>query len=202
MIHPIGPGNRHRARCLGALSVVGATIGDMMRFEWRPFLERWSAEWADGKDAKNDAGDEREDGDREAREARWLGFEPAGEERILALEDRLGCPLPPSLRSFLQVTDGWRHAGDSIPLLAGTGGIDWCADPHGLRLASGPGGVDVLLDPYDVDERGEWAVHTYRSGRGAPHERHGSFKHFMEDMYEEFLGALEGVAAGSASAGR
>ncbi|MEU1073077.1 MULTISPECIES: SMI1/KNR4 family protein [unclassified Streptomyces] len=199
----------------------------MMRFEWRPFLERWSAEWADGGDTR----DERGDGDREARAARWLGFAPAGEERLVALEERLGCPLPPSLRSFLQVTDGWRPAGTSVRRLAGTEGIDWCADPHGgggtrsdardtdtdtdtektgeaglggrcIRLTAESEMVDVLLDPDDVDERGEWAVHTYTGRRGAAPERHGSFKHFMEDLYEEFLGTVEGVSSGSVSVSR
>ncbi|MFK8910456.1 SMI1/KNR4 family protein [Streptomyces sp. YS-3] len=200
----------------------------MMRFEWRPFLERWSAEWAEWADGQ-DAKDEPRGGDREAREARWLGFEPADDKRLIALEERLGCPLPPSLRSFLQVSDGWRHAGNSVYLLAGTEEIDWCADPHGrgrdwlesrgagaeeadagvaglwsrcLQLAAEPATVDVLLDPDDVDERGEWAFHTYAGVRGAPPVRHGSFKHFMEDMYEEFLTTLEGAASGSASLSR
>ncbi|OAR26302.1 hypothetical protein A8W25_12800 [Streptomyces sp. ERV7] len=182
----------------------------MMRFEWRPFLERWSAEWADVQGPEGEPGE----GDRDARAARWLGFEPVGEERLVALEQRLGRPLPPSLRSFLQTTDGWRHAGNFVYLLAGAERIDWCGDPHdlgsiwleslgedadeeeireaglwgrSLQLAVESDMVDVLLDPDDVDERGEWAVYTYASWRGAPPERHASFRHFMEDMYEEFL---------------
>lgn len=197
-------------RARRALSVAGATIGDMKRYEWRPFLERWSAEWADTYDADQEA----QDDDRDARAARWLGFEPADEERLAALELRMGRPLPPSLRSFLQVTDGWRHAGHFVYLLAGTEHIDWCGDPCGLseiwlegldedadeeevreasvwarslQLAVESDMVDVLLDPDDIDERGEWAVYSYASWRGSPPQRHASFKHFMEDMYQEFL---------------
>ncbi|MFD9483711.1 SMI1/KNR4 family protein [Streptomyces sp. NPDC059991] len=182
----------------------------MRRYEWRPFLERWSAEWADAYDAEQQA----RDGDRDAHAARWLGFEPADEERLAALEQRIGRPLPPSLRSFLQVTDGWRYAGHFVYLLAGTEHINWCGDPHdmgevwlealgedaddeevreagvwarSLQLAVESDMVDVLLDPDDVDERGEWAVYTYAGWRAAPPERHASFKHFMEDMYQEFL---------------
>ncbi|MBD0742756.1 SMI1/KNR4 family protein [Streptomyces sp. CBMA152] len=182
----------------------------MLRFEWQPFLTRWSQEWADAYDA----GQGGRDDDRDAWVARWLGFGPAAEERIVALEQRIGRPLPPSLRSFLQVTDGWRHAGHFVYLLAGAERIDWCGDPHGmstdwleqlgedadeeeireagvwarsLQLALDSDMVDVLLDPEDVDERGEWAVYTYASWRGAPPERYPSFRHFMEDMYQEFL---------------
>lgn len=182
----------------------------MRRYEWRPFLERWSAEWADAYDAEQQA----RDGDRDAHAARWLGFEPASEERLASLEQRTGRPLPPSLRSFLQVTDGWRYAGHFVYLLAGTEHINWCGDPHdmgevwlealgedaddeevreagvwarSLQLAVESDMVDVLLDPDDVDERGEWAVYTYAGWRAAPPERHASFKHFMEDMYQEFL---------------
>ncbi|MGP9022800.1 SMI1/KNR4 family protein [Streptomyces sp. BR1] len=182
----------------------------MLRFEWQPFLTRWSQEWADAYNVEQDARDD----DRDAWAARWLGFGPATEERIVALEQRIGRSLPPSLRSFLQVTDGWRHAGRFVYLLAGAERIDWCGDPHGmsrdwleelgedadeeeireagvwarsLQLALDSDMVDVLLDPEDVDDRGEWAVYTYASWRGAPPERHPSFRHFMEDMYEEFL---------------
>ncbi|MEU1075164.1 MULTISPECIES: SMI1/KNR4 family protein [unclassified Streptomyces] len=188
----------------------------MIRFAWRPFLDRWSGEWADAQELQDEPGE----GDRQARAARWLGFEPADEERLLALEERLGRPLPPSLRSFLQVTDGWRHAGHFVYRLAGTEQIDWCGDPHGMRdiwLESGEEDedeeavreaevwqrslqlslesdmVDVLLDPDDVDERGEWAVRTYASWRGSPPDRYESFKHFMEAMYEEFLAMSAGL---------
>ncbi|GGP33096.1 SMI1/KNR4 family protein [Streptomyces melanogenes] len=182
----------------------------MRRYEWRPFLERWSAERADVYDAEH----ETRDGDRDAHAARWLGFAPANEERLAALEQRIGLALPPSLRSFLQVTDGWRYPGHFVYLLAGTERIDWCGDAHGLskdlleelgedaddeevreagvwarslQLAVESDMVDVLLDPDDVDEHGEWAVYTYAAWRAAPPRRHETFKHFMEDMYQEFL---------------
>ncbi|MFF1476793.1 SMI1/KNR4 family protein [Streptomyces sp. NPDC058301] len=187
----------------------------MRRYEWRPFLERWSAEWADAQDPENEA----RDGDGDARAARWLGFEPVDDERLVALEQRTGRPLPPSLRSFLQVTDGWRYAGHFVYLLAGAERIDWCGDPHGLgqdwldaldedaddeevreagvwarslQLAVESDMVDVLLDPDDVDERGEWAVYTYAAWRAEPPRRHASFKHFMESMYQEFLSMSAG----------
>ncbi|MEU9714318.1 SMI1/KNR4 family protein [Streptomyces sp. NPDC047976] len=76
--------------------------------DWEPFLRAWSAE--------------REAAMRTEAPAEpplgWLGFDPAPPERIAALEARLGVPLPPSYRSFLEVTDGWRWAGEFVELLA------------------------------------------------------------------------------------
>lgn len=59
--------------------------------DWRSFLARWSQEWADVQDPDAPAGER----DAEALRSRWLGFPPASEERILALEERLGHRLPP-----------------------------------------------------------------------------------------------------------
>ncbi|MER6314805.1 SMI1/KNR4 family protein [Streptomyces sp. NPDC001581] len=181
----------------------------MMRFEWRPFLERWSGEWADAYDPERDA----RPGAEDRRAARWLGGEPADEARIAAAETRLGITLPPSLRSFLAVTDGWHQAGYFVWRLAGCEDLRWCGDPHDMRgiwldgagddadedlvrlaglwsrslqLATESDMVDVLLDPEDVDERGEWAVYTWAPWRGSPPERLPSFRHFMEDGYREF----------------
>lgn len=179
-----------------------------MRFEWRPFLERWSGEWADAYDPERDG----RAGSEDWRAARWLGREPAAEAGITAAEARLGVALPPSLRSFLAVSDGWHHAGRFVWRLAGCEGLDWWGDPHGMRdvwlenwddpdedlvreagvwsrslqLATESDMVDVLLDPEDMDERGEWAVYTWAPWWASPPERHPSFRHFMEDMYRQF----------------
>ncbi|MEU5028641.1 SMI1/KNR4 family protein [Streptomyces milbemycinicus] len=95
----------------------------MNREQWRPFLQQWSKEWIDSHDPEKD---------RELDEAvvrdRWLGFAPASEEEIAAAEARLGCTLPPSLREFLAVTNGWRDAGCFIYRLAGTAELEWLAD--------------------------------------------------------------------------
>ncbi|MCF3184890.1 SMI1/KNR4 family protein [Streptomyces polychromogenes] len=76
--------------------------------EWEPFLRTWSAERGAAL---------RADDPSEPPLGR-LGFDPAPPERIAALEARVGAPLPPSYRSFLEVTDGWRWAGEFVELLA------------------------------------------------------------------------------------
>ncbi|MFB6814230.1 SMI1/KNR4 family protein [Streptomyces sp. NPDC056347] len=184
---------------------------DTTPFDWRTFLLRWSEEWADSLPD----GEVRSKEDEAARRARWLGFPPASEERIAAVEKRLGRRLPPSYREFLQVSDGWQHAGGFVWLLAGTAEVHWhndesgladifeeCLDEdsdpeerreatvwrRGLQIDVEADAMHVVLDPEDVDEDGEWAVYSWASWRAAPPERYAGFAAFMRDMYREFHG--------------
>ncbi|WP_431046836.1 SMI1/KNR4 family protein [Streptomyces sp. P1-3] len=177
--------------------------------DWRPFLARWSEEWADACDP----GEQLDEGDEEARRSRWLGFPPASGARIAAMEERLGHRLPPSYRTFLEVSDGWRHAGGFVWLLAGTEAARWHEDESGLgemfqedldedslpdevleagvwaralQLDVESDAVYVLLDPGDVGDDGEWAVYCYKSWAAMPPERYASFREFMTEMYQEF----------------
>jgi cell wall assembly regulator SMI1/tellurite resistance protein len=176
--------------------------------EWRSFLARWSQEWADAWGPEN-----AHERDEEARRERRLGFAPASEERIAAAEERLGHRLPPSYRTFLRVSDGWRHAGGFVWLLAGTEGLRRHEDAarmaefyqgelgensapeevllagmwqRALQLDVESDLTYVLLDPGDVGDDGEWAVYCYASWRAAPPERYPSFRAFMEAMHQEF----------------
>ncbi|MER0246807.1 SMI1/KNR4 family protein, partial [Streptomyces sp. HSW2009] len=194
-------------------------------FEWRLFLERWSAdrmavaayEDLDGDvdgDLEGDLYESLGEGTGEESEERsragWLGFEPAGEARIAALERRIGLRLPPSYRSFLAVTDGWLHATRSVHRLAAADEVALHGDPSGLRevyeaeltedsdwqevllagmwgrslqLAADADGVDVLLDPGDVSADGEWAVYVHKALLGGDVERYPSFAAFMQHMF-------------------
>lgn len=89
------------------------TIGGMKIHEWEAFLRTWSAERDAARRAEDPA----------LPPLGWLGFDPAPPERIAALEARLGAALPPSYRSFLEVTDGWRWAGEFVELLASAAGV-------------------------------------------------------------------------------
>ena len=174
--------------------------------DWRSLLARWSHEWADAQDG------DPQDRDEEPLRTRWLGFPPAPEERIRELEERLGHRLPPSYRTFLAVSDGWRHAGGFVWVLAGTGQARWHEDAAGLseyfpgeldedptpedELLAGMWGralqldvesdaLYVLLDPGDVDDAGEWAVYTWAPWHADVPKRHESFRTCMEAMYRE-----------------
>ncbi|MFE3600989.1 SMI1/KNR4 family protein [Streptomyces sp. NPDC059142] len=111
----------------------------MKTYNWRPFLERWSADWAGSPGARAES-DPGLGGASAAEGPRgpWLGFAGADPGRIGALEERLGpdVVLPPTFRSFLAVTDGWRPAGTDVPLLGTTEGTRWYGDPRG------PQGID------------------------------------------------------------
>ncbi|WP_405783439.1 SMI1/KNR4 family protein [Streptomyces sp. NBC_00859] len=177
-------------------------------FDWRPFLLGWSGEWSDSLSDEEARGE-----DEGARRARWLGFPSASEERIAAMEKRLGRRMPPSYREFLEVSDGWRHAGEFIWLLAGTTDARWHnnesgladmfeeyldedAGPaerqdadiwrRGLQLEVESDATHVLMDPEDADEDGEWAVYTWAGWRAEPPARYANFAEFMRDMYREF----------------
>ncbi len=182
---------------------------DITAFDWRSFLLRWSGEWADSLPD----GETRGEDDETARRARWLGFPPASEERIADMEERLGRRMPPSYREFLKVSDGWRHAGGFVWLLAGTGDARWHNDASGLAVTfegyldenAGPEErreadlwrrglqldvesdiTHVLMDPDDVDEDGEWAVYTWSSWLAEPPKRHANFLEFMRAMHRQF----------------
>ncbi|MFD6956067.1 SMI1/KNR4 family protein [Streptomyces venezuelae] len=185
-------------------------------FEWGPWLGRWSGEWLDALAASEP--EEFEELDADVVRNRWLGFGPAGPERMAALEERvrgwgIEAPLPPSLRSFLEVTDGWRYAGGSVYLLAGAEDIVPYGDPsdlqkvyeqnlgenagehevrqagmwgRALQLSLDSDMTDVLLDPGDVGADGEWPVYVHHGWAGDGPERYESFRAFMEEMYKNF----------------
>jgi hypothetical protein len=193
---------------VGDGSIGRMTDLDSTASDWQSFLRAWSGEWADSV-----PDDELRDEEETARDTRWLGFPPASEEQIAAMEERLGRRMPPSYRAFLRISDGWRHAGGFVWRLAGTGHARWHDNESGLaefieeHLDEDAGPEErreadvwrrglqidvesdatlVLLDPGDVDERGEWAVYTWASWRAAPPERFADFGAFMREMHREF----------------
>ncbi|MFF2327712.1 MULTISPECIES: SMI1/KNR4 family protein [unclassified Streptomyces] len=179
---------------------------------WTFFLERWSRQWFATLDLL-DPEDAEEQTDDEAVVAGSLGLPPAGEEQIAALEQRLGLALPPSYRSFLHVSNGWRHASSSVYLMGIAERVEMHGDPGGMRrlyegnldetsgraerlragmwarslqLSHDSDMTDVLLDPGDVGEDGEWAVYVYRGWSGEFPERYPSFAAYMRSMYRDF----------------
>ena len=118
------------------------------RTTWRPFLEQWSAEWIAGHDPDKDAPLAQE----VVRDA-WLGFAPASEAEVAAAEARLGRRLPPSLREFLLVTNGWRDAGNFIYRLAGAAELEWLRDTDDRTWIEV--WEDLAEDDVEEDEDGE-----------------------------------------------
>ncbi|WP_235882296.1 SMI1/KNR4 family protein [Streptomyces apricus] len=140
----------------------------------------------------------------EQRATGWLGHEGAHEQRIAAVEERLGTRLPPSYRSFLGASDGWSHPGPFMYEMRTTGTLDWLddddaemymdmyTDAYGdeadetddasehvrapVLLVADEGDAQVwLLDSGDVSQDGEWAAYTWSSWQPGLSERYGSF---------------------------
>ncbi len=90
-----------------------------MAYAWAELLTEWNA-FALASSMRARAADD-------LRGLDWLGFPPATEEQIGALENRLGTPLPASYREFLACTNGWRCAGPFIDRVWGTDKVEWFA---------------------------------------------------------------------------
>ncbi|MBO1336339.1 SMI1/KNR4 family protein [Streptomyces sp. VRA16 Mangrove soil] len=183
---------------------------DAKTFDWQRFLTRWSDEWAASRAESIDPDPASTGADDDAR----LGYPPATEADITALEQRLGRELPPSYREFLKVSDGWRYAGRFVWQVHGTAGAHWHEDGFGLgadfdafwaeegnppevraqvglwsralQVDAESDAVFVLLDPEDVSADGEWAVRTWAGWRAEEPDRYPSFAHFMVAMHQEF----------------
>lgn len=74
------------------------------RFDWPHILERFSHALVRDPYYSLELPDE-------VVEAGWLGYPGADEDAISAAEQRLGLKFPPSYRSFLKTSNGFRHAG-------------------------------------------------------------------------------------------
>lgn len=86
----------------------------------------------------------------------WLGFTGATEQQIAALEGRLGVPLPPSYRWFLQASNGFLQPGVIVPRLLGTDEVDWFRVAHqetidawNLGAGAGPEGFAGGPDAFE-----------------------------------------------------
>jgi hypothetical protein len=86
--------------------------------DWLPFLTTWSREVLASPDQAGALPEE-------VVASGWLGFAGAPEEQLQQAEARLGIRLPPTYRTFLATTDGWRTTGTFIDRLWSTQEVDW-----------------------------------------------------------------------------
>ena len=92
--------------------------GKSAQDDWKILLSEWSAALLNSKHLHFEPSPQ-------AIENQWLGYPGATEEQIQQAEERLGTKLPPSYRSFLKVTNGWRQTTPFIYKLWSAGEVDW-----------------------------------------------------------------------------
>jgi hypothetical protein len=97
--------------------------------DWIAWLSEWNAELLAALEQHplHPSRLEAADITPEVLATRWLGYPATTEHAIQTLEVRLGNLLPPSYRSFLLVSNGWRLPGNIVPRLWSTNEIDWFA---------------------------------------------------------------------------
>lgn len=186
------------------------TVAERLRTveQWRSYLGQYGADVL-----RVSAEGELFNVSNEQRAAGWLGYEGADEQRIAALEDRLGTRLPPSYRSFLGASDGWSHPGPFMYEMCTTGALDWLDEddadmylgthddePDGaskrvrgpvLLIADEGDAQWWLLDSGDVSQDGEWAAYTWSSWRPGLSDRYGSFAELVvaeRNLFEQLKG--------------
>ena len=146
----------------------------------------------------------------------WLGFPGATEEQITATEQRLGVSLPPSYRTFLQTSNGFRLAGNIVPRLLSTDEIRWSRDgdydfseladdsldewddldrdlyayhlPATLEVSAREtiGTAIYLLNPMVITSDGEWEAFFYAAWAVGA-VRFASFWDLMQKEYQDFV---------------
>ena len=142
--------------------------------------------------------------DQEKRENGTGDAKPCDEGRIRAAEQRLNCTLPPSMRNFYLVSNGWEDAGiagedifpveqlewlresDSADLITAWADVldeeELAAVQSGLLIAYGESGDYWLLQPPQTGGEAEWTAYEWEAGGGGSPEPHESFGALLLDV--------------------
>jgi hypothetical protein len=179
--------------------------------EWREFLRSYSSEYLNSEYLHELTEKGRGDVNIVQRQTRWLGYEQASEEAVLAAEDRLGIRLPPSYRNFLLASNGWSAIARSLYELLKVEEIGWFPDvdpgmwdawshdedlTEQLKrsiLLSGPADGDYwLLDASNIGPDGEWTAYWWWAGDGEDPHPYDSFAALVVSAREDWALAGEG----------
>jgi len=174
--------------------------------EWREFLQSYSDDYL-----RVATDEELARLDEVQRENQWLGYEPASEDAVRAAEERLGVQLPPSYRSFLLTSNGWRNIDSLLYELLKVEEIGWLPEANPelwgiwaeddddltdlLRrcvVLSGPADGDYwLLDGSKIGPDGEWTAYLWMASSGGEPEPYPSFGALVvhaREFFEKFSG--------------
>ncbi|MFG1643319.1 SMI1/KNR4 family protein [Amycolatopsis sp. NPDC049252] len=170
--------------------------------DWQRFLRSYSEDFL-----RVDSGAELTDFTSTQLADGWLGYAPATEEEVGALEQRLDVHLPPSYRNFLLTSNGWSGVPFAIRELCTTDEAGWLAEVEAdfLEAWSEFGPADVvelaersllvscpregdfwLLDPGTIGPGGEWTAYSWFSNDGIPPQPHAGFGALLLNAREEY----------------
>ena len=99
----------------------------MQHYDWLTFLHDWNETLLTHARESDDLDDLAEDEDSSPEQvfSGWLGYPGASEQQLFEFEQRLQTRLPPSYRSFLFASNGFRQPGNTVPRLYSTHQVDW-----------------------------------------------------------------------------
>lgn len=186
-----------------------ATPSPLTVEEWRAFLDEHNTNIFESAYVRAAVEEGTPAMSPERWEAGWAGAQPASEEAIVAVEERLGVRLPPSYRNFLKVSNGWEYVGpvDLFPLES----IGWFTDlDEGLIEAwagpeyfeeylavlkrcvligqdDGGSGCWWLLHVDGAGEDGECTAYDWWAGSSEVPERYDDFAALVRQEAKTFL---------------
>jgi hypothetical protein len=135
---------------------------------WRTLLSQWSAEILAIESYHKHL-------PPEVVSSGWLGYPPATHDEITATENRLGIVLPPSYRTFLRVTNGWRITTAFINPVRSVGEVAWYRDDD-------PGSLAIWLDA-EASARKEYDLLPEELWTGAVLQEALVISDFCEGLY-------------------
>ena len=142
------------------------TKSSRVTFRWRTFLKKVSRDLLKNISI-------REDLPKDVIDTSWLGYDGASEEAINTLEERLGKSLPPSYRSFLVETNGWRQCGAFIYNLWPCSKVAWFRERN-------QDWIDAYLEAGPEPEVSDDEYYVYDDSQDA-----GRFRHkYLESALE------------------
>ncbi|HTB84097.1 MAG TPA: SMI1/KNR4 family protein [Candidatus Sulfotelmatobacter sp.] len=105
----------------------------MNKTEWEKFLSEYNRELLSYEEVVERLSSE-------LIKAGWLGYAGTTEEEITAAEKRLAVKLPPSFRTFLKVSNGWRYPSEFIFDLLPVSKLIWFREKN-------QGWIDAYTNP-------------------------------------------------------
>ena len=145
--------------------------------EWGPWLGEWNRHLLRRLDPTEATAFADDPVTAEAIASGWLGFPPATEAQVRALEARLGASLPPSYRSFLLTSNGFRQPGVLVPRLLAAEEVDWFRARHQEDT------IDAWMTGATADP-----------GPGSPEHDPGAFEHDLPSTLQVSAVELSGTA--------